>query len=466
MQGSSPAVIIIGGGISGLSAAYELERRAMPFILLEASSRLGGLIRTEHVDGFTVEAGPESVLAQKPAALQLFEELGLGPRIISALPPRSAFILHGSRLVPIPSPSLLGIPLSWRGLIAYDLLTPIARARLAIEPFIPRARHPSADESVASFFSRRFGRATVPLIAAPLLGGIHAGRIDALSMHSLFPRFIDAERNRGSVMRAFRRSHAGSAPDGAFRSLSSGMGELVSAIGRRLPPGSVRLASGAGTLSRTDEGWRVGTPHGDLDARSVVIAAPAYAAARLLTSLDQEASALCAGVQYVSTVSVALAYLRDRVAHPLEGSGFVVARVDDGRRVTACTWVSSKWAGRAPQGSVLLRAFVGGATDPSAVDLSDAELADIAMRELSEILGLSGPPVFTRVHRWRDAGAQHTVGHLARIARLEARLAHHPGLFVAGSGFRAVGIPDCIADGRSAGAAATDFVKRAALPSA
>jgi oxygen-dependent protoporphyrinogen oxidase len=455
-------VVIIGGGISGLSAAYELERRGVPFTLVEASSRLGGLIRTEYVDGFTIEAGPESVLAQKPAALQLCEELGLGPRIVSANPPRTAFILRGSRLFPIPSPSLLGIPLTWRGIFSYELLPPIARARLAVEPLIPRLRNPSADESIGSFFTRRFGRASVALIAAPLLGGIHAGRIDALSMQSLFPRFVEAEKQRGSVLRAFRRSRVGPSPDGAFRSLSSGMGELVSAIGRRLPPGTVRLSSGAGTLSRTHEGWRVGTPQGEVDARSVILAAPAYAAARLLTSIDQEASALCAGVQYVSSVSVALAYPRDQVTHPLQGSGFVVARGNDGGRVTACTWVSSKWAGRAPQGSVLLRAFLGSANDPSAVDLSDEELTDIVTRELATVLGLSTPPLFARVHRWRDAGAQHTVGHLARIARLEARLAQHPGLFVAGSGFRAVGIPDCVADGRAAAATAAEFVKRSA----
>src|SRR4051812_45964095 len=287
---ATTSVIIVGGGISGLSAAYELDRRGVPFTLLEASPRLGGLIRTEHVDGFTLEAGPESVLAQKPAALQLCDELGLGPRVLTSLPPRHAFILHAGKLTTIPSPSVLGIPLTWRALAGYDVLSVPARVRVALEPWIPKARHPEADESVAAFFARRFGRATVPLIAAPLLGGIHAGRIDALSMHSLFPRFVEAERNRGSVLRAFRHSHAGVATDGAFRSLSSGMGELVSAIGRRLPPGSVRLTSGAGTLSKADDLWRVGTPQGSVEARSVVLAAPAYAAARLLMSVDQESS--------------------------------------------------------------------------------------------------------------------------------------------------------------------------------
>ena len=451
--------IIIGGGITGLAAAYELAQRQVPFTLLESSSRLGGLIRTDHVDGFTVEAGPDSVLAQKPAALRLCDELGLGPRIITSTVPRTAFVLRGDRLHPLPSPSLLGIPLTWKGLAAYDLLPAPARLRLALEPLVPRAPDDQGDESVAAFFARRFGRASVPLIAQPLLGGIHAGRIDALSMRSLFPRFVEAERRRGSVLKGFRATHSAPPPEGAFRSLSSGMGELVSAIGRRLPPGSVRLSSGAVSLTRAHDGWQVATLQGDLQGSAVILAAPAYAAARLLASLDHDASTLCASVPYVSTATVALAYERGQVAHPLAGSGFVVARVPGGRRVTACTWVSSKWAGRAPQGSVLLRAFVGGADDPSAVDLPDDQLIALVTRELT-VLGLSGAPTFARVHRWRDAGAQHNVGHLERVAALESRLAGHPGLLVAGSGFRAIGIPDCVADGRAAGALAAEFMQR------
>ena len=451
-------VIIVGGGISGLSAAYELDRRGMPFTLLEGSARLGGLIRTDHVDGFTIEAGPESVLAQKPAALQLCEELGLGPRILTSLPPRHAFILHHGKLTPIPSPSVLGIPLTWRALAGYDLLPWTARARVAIEPLIARARDPRADESVASFFARRFGAATVPLMAAPLLGGIHAGRIDALSMHSLFPRFVEAERQHGSVLRAFRGTSAAAAGDGAFRSLSAGMGELVATIGRRLRPGSVRLATAAATLAASPAGWRVGTDSGEVGGRAIILATPAYTAARLLASVDHEASTICGAVPYVSSVSIALAYPKERVAHPLQGSGFVAARGPGSGRLTACTWVSSKWPGRAPEGMVLLRAFIGGATDPAAVDLDDQELTAIAVRELSPILGLSGAPVLARIDRWRDAGAQHHVGHLARLARLEQRLALLPGLFAAGSGFRAIGIPDCVSDGRAAAAAAARFV--------
>ncbi|HEX2456740.1 MAG TPA: protoporphyrinogen oxidase [Vicinamibacterales bacterium] len=453
-------VVIIGGGITGLAAAFELAQRQIPFTLVEASSRLGGLIRTEHVDGFTIEAGPDSVLVQKPAALQLCEELGLGPRVISSTPPRTAYVLKEGRLHPLPSPSILGIPLTWRGLAGYDLLPPLARARLALEPLVRRVAA-EEDESVASFFRRRFGPASVDLIAEPLLGGIHAGSIDALSIRSLFPRLAEAERRRG-VLRTFRRTRPSAGVDGLFKSLSSGMGELVTAIEQRLPAGSVRLQSPVTSVARSATSWTIALDHEELAADGVILACPAHAAASLLTRVDHEAAALCATVPYVSTASVALAWPKAVIDHGLAGSGFVVARAHNALRITACTWVSSKWPGRAPAGQALLRVFVGSAADPEAVELGDEDLVELAAREVGGVLGISAPPALARVHRWRNAGAQHNVGQLARVAQLEARLSRLPGLFVAGSGFRSVGIPDCVSDGRAAAGAAAQHVRAAA----
>jgi len=324
-----------------------------------------------------------------------------------------------------------------------------------MEPVIPR-RSPTTpdDESVGAFFRRRFGAASVKLIAEPLLGGIHAGDIDSLSLASLFPRLLEAEARRRSVFRAFRHTQRASAGDGLFRSLGSGMGELVAAIERRLPAGSIRYDSPVRDVAKVGPGWRVSTDGGPIAARAVILACPAHAAARILAPVDERAAALCAEVPYVSTASVALAWPRAAVRHPLLGSGFVVARAFNAVRMTACTWVSSKWSGRTPAGAVLLRAFVGGAHDPGAVDLADEELVDVAARELAGILGIEGAPVLSRVYRWRQAGAQHNVGQIARAAEIESRLAQHGALLVAGSGFRSVGIPDCIADGRAAGAQA------------
>jgi len=451
------SVIIIGAGITGLSAAFELTERGIPFTVLEASNRTGGLILTEHIDGFTIEAGPDSLLAQKREGIRLAEQLGLGPRLISTTPPRTAYVLHDQRLHALPSPSILGIPTTWAGIVGYDLLPWPARLRLALEPLVRRGRG-LPDESVAAFFRRRFGAATVPLIAGPLLGGIHAGDIETLSIRSLFPRLVEAEARHGSVVRAFRKRRPSTGSDGLFRSLSSGMGELVAAIERRLPPGSIHCNRPATAVRTHPHGWTVESGQEVTHARAVVLALPAHAAASLLAPVDGEAANLCGAVPYVSTASVALAWRRADVQHDLAGNGFVVARSAGAPRITACTWVSSKWDGRARANHVLLRAFIGGARDPDAAWLADDELVDIARREISVVLGIAAVPVLARVHRWQQAGAQHVVGHMARMQRLEDRLASLPGLFVAGSGFRAIGIPDCVADGRAAATAAAQYV--------
>jgi oxygen-dependent protoporphyrinogen oxidase len=441
-------IAIIGGGISGLAAAYELSRRGVPFLLFEASDRLGGLVRTEHVGGFTIEAGADSMLAQKRAALDLCAELGLTPRLIAMKSPRTAFVLHQGELHALPSPSTFGIPARWKQLARYSLLPVAARARVALEPLV-RAKTSQDDESVAAFFRRRFGAATVDLLAQPLLAGIHAGNVETLSLPGLFPRLSEAERSGRNVLRWVRSRAGGHDTGGAFRALSSGMGELVEGLRRRLPETSVHCSTPVTSLARAAEGWEVTTPGGRARCGAIIFACPAHAARALLAPIDARASDLCGQVRYVSTVSLALAWPREAIAHPLEGSGFVVARASNALRITACTWVSSKWDGRAPAGQVLLRAYLGGAHDPVAVDTADDELIDVAVRELSAILSISQPPMLARVYRWRDAGAQHEVGHRARVTELEGRLAGHPGLSVAGSGFRSIGLPDCIADGRA-----------------
>jgi oxygen-dependent protoporphyrinogen oxidase len=439
-------VLIVGAGISGLAAAYELTRRGIAVRVREASSRAGGLLHTESIDGFTIEAGPDSMLNAKPAALALVRELGLEPDIQHVRAGARAFVLKGATLYPLPQPSFLGIPLSADALARYDLLSPEGRARMAREPEIP-PRADEEDESVGSFFRRRFGAEAVDLIAQPLLGGIHAGDIDRLSMRSLFPRLLDAERRHGSAIppRA-PDSERRSGEPGAFAALRGGMGTLVRALESSLPPGAITFDSPVHALTGSG-------------ARCVIIAAQAYTAAALLSDVDAEAATLCAQVPYVSTVSVALGWPGGAITHPLDGTGFVVSRRYSDARITACTWVSSKWDARAPEGSALLRVFVGGAHDPGAVDLTDDELIAIARRDLSSVMGISAPPTLSRVYRWRRAGAQHVVGHLDRVSEIERRLEPR-GIFVTGSGFRATGIPDCVADGRRVAAAAAAFLGR------
>ena len=448
-------IVVIGAGITGLAAAYELTQRGVPFVVLESSHRAGGLILTEQIGGFTIDAGPDSMLVQKPAAIQLCNELGLGGRMISTNSPRTAFVLKDGDLFPLPSPSILGIPTTWSGLAGFDLLSPAARARLALEPAVQRA-DPSDDESVASFFRRRFGEATVDLIAQPLVGGIHAGDVESLSIRSLFPRLVEAEARHGSVIDAFRESRA-NASEGLFRSLAGGMGELVTTIERRLPAGTIRFGTAATVIERTGNRWQVTAGGQTLTAAAVVLTTPSHVTADALAPIDAEAAQLVRETRHVSTVSVVLGWPRASVSHPLAGSGFVVARAHCDLRITACTWVSSKWAGRAPEGSILLRAFLGGVHDGGAATIDDEGLTEIAIRDLSSVLGISGPPTLARVYRWPNSSAQYNVGHLKRIAALEARLAANSGLLLAGSGFKSIGIPDCVADGRAAAAQAVRF---------
>lgn len=444
-------IAIIGGGISGLAAAYELARRGATFQLFEASARAGGLIHTEEHDGFIIDAGPDSILATKPAARALCEAVGLESDFLQMIEPKTAYVLDRNRLYPLASPSVLGIPLTPGAALRFRLLPMHARLRVLLEPYIPQGA--GGDESIASFFRRRFGAATVERVAQPLLGGIHAGDVRQLSVESLFPALREAESRGGLLRHLRRRSHS---PGGLFNSLARGMATLPGAIVRSLPAGTIRLGAELHSFAASSDGWRLETSSGTHHAASVVLATPLQTTARLLTPVDRDASRLCAEVPHASTVSIALAWRRDEIAHHLRGSGFVIAR--DTRRITASTWVSSKWPGRSPEGYTLLRAFAGSVRDPGAIDLSDDELVGIARRDLGSVLGIRAEPRFARVYRWRDASPQLIVGHADRVRRIERQLDAHPGLFATGRGLRAVGIPDCVADARQVAAAAAQFV--------
>ena len=453
-------IAVVGAGISGLAAAFELTRRGIPVQVFESTERVGGLIHTERWGGYTIDAGADSMLSAKPAAAALCEELGLASSLQTMQPPRTAYVLERSRLFPLPSPSVLGLPLSLRAAARFTLLRPRARARVALERYLP-ARHAAAtmdDESVADLFRRRFGAATVRAIAQPLLGGIHAGDVERLSVRALFPSLMEAERRHGSVTRGLARRP--STRDGLFRSLAGGMSVLPEAIRASLPAGTIRVGDEVAAIFRDGGRWRVEATQGRVTADAIVCAAPLPASAGLIAPFEAEASSLLSGIHHASTVSVALAWPRAAVAHPLDGSGFVVARGDDRIRVTACSWVSSKWEGRAPADRVLLRAFLGGTHDEGAVDLDDDQVVTVATRDLSTVLGIRDEPEFSRVYRWRRASPQLVVGHIARVEQVEGRLARHPGLLLASRGFRAVGIPDCIAEGRRVAAAAADYSRR------
>jgi protoporphyrinogen/coproporphyrinogen III oxidase len=448
-------VVIVGGGIAGLAAAFDLQNRGLTVRVLEASARVGGVIATERFDGWVIDGGPDSLLVLKPAAVTLCRELGIADRLVSTLIPRTAFVLRDGRLHAIAEGSFLGFPITVGALVRSRLFSLAGKARMAGELLVPR-RTIDEDESIGAFVSRRFGREAVDYLADPLLAGIHAGDVDRLSIRALFPRLVDAERRSGSVIRALRALHVRPSPQGAFVSLPGGTGELVDTLAKALTPGTVVTGTRARNLQRTG-GYSIDTTAGRVQARSLVLAVPAYVTGSLVRPIDAILADLCDVIPYASTATVAFGYRRDQVAHPLRGTGFVVPRTE-GLALLAGTWVSSKWPGRAPDGHVLLRGFLGGGRDPHRLDASDAELVDTAQRELTDLLGISGPPLFSRLYRWTRQSPQYEVGHLHRVVSIERRLAALPGLFVTGSGFKAIGIPDCISDGRATAARAADYV--------
>ena len=453
-------VAVVGGGITGLSAAYELQRRGCTTAVLEAGDRPGGVIRTERFDGWVVDCGPDAILAQKPAGVTLCRELGIADRLVTTLLPRTAYVLRDDRLHPLAEGSFLGFPLSFRALALSSLFTPVGKARMAAEVLVPRRTwHGDDDESIGAFVRRRFGQEAADYLADPLLAGIHAGDADALSVRTLFPRLVEAERQSGSVLRAFRAMRMTRSPQGAFVSLPGGTGELVDALAAALAPGTVRLSARVTEIHRAGE-YTVDWAGGSVRCRAVLLCVPAYVAGGLLRALDTAVAGACDAIPYASTATVAFGYRRDQVAHPMQGTGFVVPRAER-RALLAGTWVTSKWPGRAPEGHVLLRAFLGGGRDPNRLDRHDDDaLVRTAQEELGELLSITGGPLFARLSRWPRQSPQFVVGHQARVAVIEQRLKSLPGLFLAGSGFRAIGIPDCIGDGRASAATVTGFLKR------
>jgi protoporphyrinogen/coproporphyrinogen III oxidase len=450
--------VVVGGGIAGLSAAYELHTRGLSFALLERTSRPGGVILSEAVDGYIIDAGPDSLLVQKPAAIALCQELGLGDRLVPTKPPRLAFIQRNGRLHALPSSSVLGVPTRLGPFLRTGLFTWAGKLRMGAELFV-RPRKDGADESIASFMRRRFGNEATTYLAEPLLAGIHAGDVERLSIRALFPRLVETERTHGSLLAAFRRDRAPrTSSDGAFRSLPGGLSEMVRALVAALPPNSIKLNTAVRRITLNPP--RAETGEGDpIVGRAIIVTTPAYAAADLVRDVDSGLAQLCQEVPYASTATVALAFPRSAVTHPLNGSGFVVPRTER-TGILAASWLSSKWPHRAPADRVLIRAFVGGARDPEALSHSDDELVAIALSALRPLLGITGDPLLTRVYRFERASAQHEVGHLARVEAIDRALTDTPGLFMTGSGLRGVGIPDCVADARATARKVSEWFDR------
>jgi protoporphyrinogen/coproporphyrinogen III oxidase len=456
-------IVAVGGGIAGLAAAHRLvelardERRPLDLVLLEGTGRLGGTIRTERSEGFLLEAGADSFISEKPWALALAERVGLGSRLRRTDDRfRRTYVVRQGRLRPLPEGFLLLAPTRAWPVLASGVFSWRGKLRLGLDLVLPR-RSGAADESLGSFVRRRLGREALERVAQPLVGGIYSADPDRLSLAATMPRFLALEREHRSLILGLRRTARAGETAGAsgarwslFVTLAGGMEELVAALAARLPAGAVRLGSPVGGIVPAPDGWRVHPRDGaPLHADGVVLAGPAPAMAALVSAVDPGLASQLGGIVYASSATVALAYPRAAVRHPLDGFGFVVPRVE-GRAILACTFSSVKYPGRAPDGAVLLRVFVGGALQADLLARADEDLIRLAHDDVATLLGITGDPVLARV--WRHPGAmpQYEVGHLDRVAAIESRLEAFPSLALAGAAYRGVGIADCVRSGEAA----------------
>ena len=453
----SRRVVVVGGGIAGLAAAHRLvetaRASALDVVLLEAGPHLGGTIATERTGGFVLEGGPDSILTEKPWAVALAERIGL-PLVGTRAGERRTFVARGRRLLPLPEGFLLMAPTDLRALACSPLFSWRGKLRMALDLVLPRgpARE---DESLADFVRRRLGREALERVAQPLVGGIYTADPERLSLAATMPRFRDLERRYRSVVLGLRAGAAAAArgTSGArydlFVAPADGMGAFVDALARRLPDGVVRLRTPAEGLAREGARWRLRAGSEPLEADAVVLAAPAAVAAALLAPLDAELGRLLDGIDYASSATVTLGYRSADVGARLRGFGFVVPAVE-GRTILAATYASRKFPGRAPDGHELVRGFVGGALRPELTTLDDDRLVAAVRRDLAELAGITAEPLLVRVHRHPRAMPQYAVGHLARVAAIEARVAGLPGVALAGAAYRGVGMPDCVRSGEAA----------------
>ncbi|HEU4369820.1 MAG TPA: protoporphyrinogen oxidase [Methylomirabilota bacterium] len=455
-------LVVVGGGIAGLAAAHravELARErgfALDLTLIEARDRLGGTIASERVDGFLVEAGPDSFLSEKPWALALCRRLGVADRLVGTDDRfRKVFVWHRGRLHPLPDGFQLLAPTALRPFATSPLFSLPGKLRMALDLVLPRGG--GDDESLGAFVRRRLGVEALERVAQPLVAGIYTADPDDLSLTATMPRFVELERRERSIILGLRRALRRTPLPGTsgarwslFVTFAGGMEELIDTLAARLPPGAAALKQHVSALHRVGERWRVTTYEGVVaEADRVIVATEAHAAARLTRYLDPALATLLEEIPYASAATVSLGFRRADVPHPLDGFGFVVPR-REGRALLAGTFSSVKYPGRAPEGHVLIRGFLGGMLNAAVLAEDDAALVARARGELRAALGIAAEPVLTRLHRWPASMPQYRVGHLVRVETIERLTAALPGLALAGAAYGGVGIADCVRAGEAA----------------
>jgi protoporphyrinogen/coproporphyrinogen III oxidase len=451
-------IAIVGGGISGLAAAFALEERrragdSLEYAVYESGPRFGGVLATDQVDGCLVEAGPDSFLTEKPWAVDLCRRLGIEDQLIGSNDGgRKTYILVKGKLTPMPDGLMFMVPTRLAPTLLSTLFSPATKFRMMREwRFSPR---PSRnDESVAVLVERHYGAEMVERLADPLLSGVYGGEAAQLSVRAVLPRFVEMESKYGSLGRGMlaARKNVKTVQSALpiFSSLKGGMQQLAEALVARLPVDFLRVVSPVQAVQKQDRGWVVSAGYASDQFDAVIVATSATAAAPLFEITSAELASELKAIPYSSSMTVALGFDKEVRAALPAGFGFLVPR-SEGKRMLAATFVHNKFSHRAPEDRALIRCFLGGTRDEAVLQLPDDEILDIVREELRQILGLNAEPVFTRIYRWRGAMAQYIVGHLERLQRIESLLKQLPGLALAGNAYRGIGVPDCVRSGEEA----------------
>ncbi len=464
---------IIGGGIAGLSAAYyaSITNYYSQITLLESDSRWGGKIATDRVsfedgaDAFIIEGGPDTFLATKTWGVALCEELGLGERLHGTNPnKKNTYVLNRNRLLPLPDGLAMMIPTNVEAILKSQLVSWFSKTRMGLDFLLP-AKNVNGDESLGAFISRRLGREAYENLIEPLMSGIYAGDGDQLSLASTFPYLRDLELKYGSLARGalqMRKQSNGKVQGSrsAFLTPTTGLAEIVEALVESLKSKvDMRLNTRAISITRNLKPgtWNVTLDNETLETDALILATPAFVSAQLLASFDPELGATLQSIPYASTATVSLAYRLSDVPRELDGYGYVIPR-REGRKALACTWTSTKFPHRAPEGYALIRVFIGRAGQPlTPTPLPEGEgqgvreqLLELAKEELNLTLGITAEPILSRVFLWDKAMPQYNLGHPEILKRIDAALEKYPSLALAGNGYRGIGIPDCIHSGEVA----------------
>lgn len=462
-------VVIVGGGMSGLAAAYRLHKLdpAIKLTLIEREERLGGKILTDTLNDFVIEGAPDSFLARKPRGVGLCEELGIADQLYGRDPRHAkTFVKFDGALYPLPSGLSGMIPTNLDALANNPLISPAGKERLAQEMMLPPLPKTADndDESVASFVSRRLGREVYEKLVEPLMSGIYAGDGEQLSLAATFPQLRQVELKHGSLLKGLTATPEPAATAQKyppFVSLRGGMATLVNAILQQVPTDAIVTGRAVSAINYDRGQYRIAFDNDAvLDADALILTTPAFATARLLEPIDAPLAAAHAAIPYASSAIVTLAYEQGATPSP-EGYGYVIPRIANSD-VLACTISSNKWHGRAPEQCLLVRVYLGHYGQRDVTQDSDAELLALAQQEVAETLDLTTTPSFHRIYRWPLSMPQYTLGHLDRLAQINACLPDNPGLFLAGAAYRGVGIPDCIREGEDAAQAAVMYLNQVA----